>query len=349
MNFKFVDKDQLRKKVTQSGHGIPDQLMVSVGDDIEDRWLVTNKKFRPLHDLLAISKDPGTVDLHNRLRKTPELQQFVLAPELAYEATVLSNQLSTDFDAVQRLMPKVMPPYHNICVELPITAQVQARRLAVEPGQLQLRRVGAHIKTVAGADKTLMFGFVPYYEFTNGSVCASPIDLYYTQNNDVLPVCHPIKMLNFDMLWNATYSPWVWKRCAQLGQAPETAIAALQSDAFVAASNEAMEEVPVLFFAWLALINSKSGITPAKVHARVAPSHLGKRQRFKRGRSEYTVLCLSDMEIADSAGVVSPKPQVSAHRVRGHFKARKRGVFWWRPHVRGVGELREREAYVVQS
>jgi hypothetical protein len=27
--------------------------------------------------------------------------------------------------------------------------------------------------------------------------------------------------------------------------------------------------------------------------------------------------------------------ELRAHFVRGHFKARKSGVFWWSPHARG--------------
>jgi hypothetical protein len=38
-----------------------------------------------------------------------------------------------------------------------------------------------------------------------------------------------------------------------------------------------------------------------------------------------------------------------AHIVRGHFKIRKGGVFWWSPHVRGDGRIGDREAYRVSA
>lgn len=39
---------------------------------------------------------------------------------------------------------------------------------------------------------------------------------------------------------------------------------------------------------------------------------------------------------------------VQAHLVRGHFKRRKTGVFWWKPHIAGSGELKKRDAYIVK-
>lgn len=36
-----------------------------------------------------------------------------------------------------------------------------------------------------------------------------------------------------------------------------------------------------------------------------------------------------------------------AHMVRGHFKRRETGTYWWGHHVRGTGEVQKREAYVV--
>lgn len=38
----------------------------------------------------------------------------------------------------------------------------------------------------------------------------------------------------------------------------------------------------------------------------------------------------------------------TAHLVRGHFKRRKTGTFWWKPHIAGSGELKKRDAYIVK-
>jgi len=40
---------------------------------------------------------------------------------------------------------------------------------------------------------------------------------------------------------------------------------------------------------------------------------------------------------------------MAAHYVRGHFKQRKSGVYWWSPFVRGSGEPRKRAAYAVKE
>lgn len=68
--------------------------------------------------------------------------------------------------------------------------------------------------------------------------------------------------------------------------------------------------------------------------------------RAKRGKpplSNYTYI-RSNMTPSASTGTGGTK---AAHLVRGHFKRRKTGVYWWKPHVAGSGELKERKAYIV--
>jgi hypothetical protein len=38
-----------------------------------------------------------------------------------------------------------------------------------------------------------------------------------------------------------------------------------------------------------------------------------------------------------------------AHLVRGHFKVRRTGLFWWSPHVRGKGEAPVGQTYIVKA
>ena len=43
------------------------------------------------------------------------------------------------------------------------------------------------------------------------------------------------------------------------------------------------------------------------------------------------------------------RQQAEMHLVRGHFKVRKSGVYWWSPHPRGAGTLRRRKTYEVHA
>lgn len=353
MKYEFFDREQLRQEGLAHAQ-IPEIFKRSVGEHHAERWVCTSPKFRPLRDMLALSREDNTVKFFDRLKRDAGVQQFILAPELAYEATKLARQVSEDPELVKRLMPKVMTPYPSVCVELPVTDQVRAIRASVLPGQLEVQRVGAYITTTDGGDAGLTYTFIPYYEFTNGCVCASPVVVMHNSNNSdydsgEMPIGLAMKMLNYDMVWIATFHPHDWSTLSGRNIPVDRVWKTFSSADFKGAAAETVDEVPVLFFAWLVLVNSKSGITPTKVAGKLPPPRLGKRQQRERERSAYTVLCLSDLEQADPTGLVSSRAAASAHRVRGHFKARKRGVFWWRPHVRGVGDIIERGAYKVQS
>lgn len=101
----------------------------------------------------------------------------------------------------------------------------------------------------------------------------------------------------------------------------------------------------------LILLNSRNGVT-TRTHA---PDLKLQRARVKRGQpelityNEVTIkLGQGDARAADRHGV-SPE-QVRRHLVRGHFKVRKTGVYWWRNHIRGSetqGEMRHTQYKVT--
>ena len=68
--------------------------------------------------------------------------------------------------------------------------------------------------------------------------------------------------------------------------------------------------------------------------------------RAKRGKAPlftYVRLTPNIGMTRDSNG----RETAEAHMVRGHFKRRETGTYWWGHHVRGTGEVQKREAYVV--
>jgi hypothetical protein len=111
--------------------------------------------------------------------------------------------------------------------------------------------------------------------------------------------------------------------------------------------DESIEEVSPLLFAWETLINCKSGITRTKVTPKPASRLLGRRKKIM-ANTEYTVISLTAVETV-SNGQSSQRADVEAHLVRGHFKRRSSGVYWWNPFIRGTGELKERKAYILEG
>lgn len=107
-----------------------------------------------------------------------------------------------------------------------------------------------------------------------------------------------------------------------------------------AARNDWMGE-PLYWIAAIALMNSRNAAT-------TVTSDLDRlnRARHKRGQPEllsHTICRIAPrlkQRIARDRGVEEDERVIRSHFVRGHFKTRKSGVFWWSPffrHGSGVG------------
>ena len=358
-NFFILDKDKEQKKLSAiyKEKGRFEELKklyeTPSGDNVNKRWLVTNKEFKPLRDLLKQSKDLVTREFYERtFANKLDIQQFVMSPEIAFEVQKLSKAMFGDrTQDISKLIPKVMTPYPNICVEMPLTEEVKSMRNPVmNEGVGPVRRIGAFVRTIKDEEtEDLIFTFTPYHEFETGFVCSSYVLLVHN-NNKILPGFLPFKFYGCEeLVWNAVIEPSVLICGEKNNKSVESIYEELceKTNAFHLMVTEAAEDIATLFIAWLVILNSKSGVAKTDVKARIPNAKLGKRERARRGRSAYTVLSLNDLETTDSEGIVTKKNIVGAHRVRGHFKAKKWGVYWWRPHVRGVGELKEREGYKI--
>jgi len=105
---------------------------------------------------------------------------------------------------------------------------------------------------------------------------------------------------------------------------------------------------PCFVRAFLILLNTKNGV----VSSREDLSRLN-RARKKSGKKELREFQITRLNLsqhaARAAGQRRATPaEVRQHYVRGHFKVRKSGVFWWSPFVRGNSlDAAPREHYVV--
>jgi hypothetical protein len=96
-----------------------------------------------------------------------------------------------------------------------------------------------------------------------------------------------------------------------------------------------IEGEPPMIETVIGMMNSRNALD----HRGVDLSALNK-QRAKRGRPLFlpyrtTHLRLSQAQTrAFRAGLLS-REQAGQHTVRGHFKVRKHGIYWWSPFYRG--------------
>lgn len=323
----------------------------STGGPHGKRHLVSNKEFKPLKDLLKLSDCPVTKQFYEDTFSYHHVEHFVMSPQMSVEVEKLKTQLINKKEDLLRLLPMAMPPYPRVCVEMPITDEIKKlRNNVLDEGTHGIYRVGAYIEAIKISEDKYGFSFSPYYEFETGFVSSSYVLLTHFDNQE-MPNCLPVNFPELDITWNALFVP-AFRKIEENGMSEEQRMQTLLAnrDLFRSMVSEAAEEIPNLFIAWLVLLNSKSGVTKTKVREIYPNPNLGKRERNRRSRSAYTVVSLTDTENVDAdSGVVTEKHVVSAHRVRGHFKAKKWGVFWWRPHVRGVGEVKDRDGYKLTA
>lgn len=74
--------------------------------------------------------------------------------------------------------------------------------------------------------------------------------------------------------------------------------------------------------------------------------------RAKRGKgplTDYTYVRLAGSQATGRTGANATGTSKRLHSVRGHFKRRRTGTYWWAPHFAGSGDAAPRKAYIVKK
>lgn len=111
------------------------------------------------------------------------------------------------------------------------------------------------------------------------------------------------------------------------------------ADAITQGALDEIQGAPYFVMAAVALMNSRNLVETAPEKAPDELARLNAKRR-KRGApplySFSTVkISLSKIERARGRRPAAQSQDIRAHLVRGHFKVRKSGIFWWSPHLRG--------------
>ena len=138
--------------------------------------------------------------------------------------------------------------------------------------------------------------------------------------------------------------------CAQEAIRSERTINAFFNDVVRTSWESDIEGEPPFAETIIAMMNSRNAVE----HRPVDLSGLNK-ARAKRGRSLFLPYKTTHLQLSQAqtrafrAGLLS-REEAGQHRVRGHFKIRKTGIYWWHPFFRGdAAKPVQREQYKVKA
>jgi len=275
-----------------------------------------------------------------------KVQTFVLSSEVALAAETLVR--SPTFKPTP--LDELHMPYEHTAIEYPLTPAIQKlRKNGIVDGIIPVTRVGAYIREINNNVLTCL----PYWEYIDGSVQHSLFMFMFGLSHE------QGAQLQFARADGQDSIPANFMPCVSLIKAAQ--IAKLTPERFATLTTndpqvqqhimEAATEIPTLLFASYMLLNCRSGVGQTRVAALVPPKglKLGGKKKKAYTASAYTLLHLQEVEVVTAGGHVSQRADVAAHYVRGHFKQRKSGLYWWGAFVRGTGTPRKRAAYIVED
>jgi hypothetical protein len=285
-------------------------------------------------------------DFKNNAPKN-EVQTFVLSPEVALSAEMLVRSKSFKMPSLAELHM----PYPHTVIEYPLTKDIRKlRHNGTINGIVEITRVGAYIREISEG----VFTCLPYWEFIDGRIQHSFFTFLFGMG--AVGALKVSLSPNVNAPGAAVYANILpctsfLKAAIKAGVTPDRLQHILQAPETGQHIREAASEIPCLMFASYLLLSCKSGVGRTKVPARVPLKgmKLGGKKQKAYSASSYTLLHLEEIETVAFDGSISRRSDISAHYVRGHFKQRRSGVYWWNSFVRGNGEPRKREAYLVKD
>ncbi len=254
-------------------------------------------------------------------------------------------------------------PYSSVFVELPLTDEVKALREPFTRSDSTIRpitRIGAYITEMRYADGGgAALTFWPCWQFGEGVEVPLEASFWMFLLNppeSLLQMGVPTAQVYVtdDVAVPATIvpSPTFTAELEKSSVPPHRYQEVVHSTLtkFPETVSEASVEISPLLFAWHTVLNARTGVDSTRVPP-VNLTTLGRRRRRtekkKTGgvtrRSAYTVISIGEVEQVGDYGHVETRKDISAHYVRGHFKQRRSGLYWWNPHIRGRGPVKERK------
>lgn len=288
----------------------------------------------------------GGVDF-NDVAPKGKTQIFVMSPETSLAAEKLARSPTFKFPPIE----DVHLPYQHTAIEITLTEEVKALRNDGLNGTDSIARIGAYLKCSDIEPRAVLC--TPFWEYETGQAQVSAFTFIY---GGVMPDSSTILLNTKNTTEGAIKigiipNLGIIKGMQRNNVPPEHLAEIMKKPQTTRHIQESAVEIPLFMFACSMLLTCKSGVTKTEVKPRTPNiPKLGAYKRKKLTSSGYTVMHITAMETVDSDnGDIATRKDIAAHYVRGHFKQRKRGVYWWNPFVRGTGEPRSRAGYFVEE
>jgi hypothetical protein len=272
---------------------------------------------------------------------------FVLSPEVALAAEKLVRSKVFKMPDITQLKF----PYPFMAIEIPFTDEIRKLRAGVAEGMFPIERVGIYI---ASNHEHGWINCSTYWGYENPAFIEPPL-YSFSLGVDDLPA-PSVGVATPQNPQDAVYFKMLPSLCIvdafQRHKVPPDRLDGIFTNPTAGvAIRESVTELPLLLFACTLMLNCKTGVKRTTVAAQTPPAgqKLGEKKKKQYTARRYTVLHLEEIETVGIDGTISRRTDVAAHYVRGHFKQRHSGIYWWNPFVRGKGTPRKREAYVVKT
>lgn len=324
----------------------------------------------------------GTKKHHNSLLRSgvaefgalvrDKAERFVLSDETAncVQDMTTASLKRLEKNTFLKYRDIIRPPYQNTWVEMPLTPYVREQRTkttgsctrqVTDIGMFISDKLNDRVFTLTAAWRFDDGKFDMAYYTTIVQLEDEYMDYSSFEMNQMVrlhttsaEVDHHMKAEDLDeTLRRMTWVPNPFA-IMNLGKTPEEMVANFRlNEARVYEQGgdlfrEAVEENENLFGAWMLMLNARSGVARKATSfdvTRPGISFGNKKKPARVRRNPFTVISMTDYEYPDG----TPRESFvhrAKHLVRGHFKQRKTGMFWWNPYMRGHGDYTPREAYI---
>lgn len=280
----------------------------------------------PLTDL----PQPYLTELILLKRAVAEAEHFVVDPSLAHAADSLSRE------DVIRVYPFVKPPHERMWIEVAHADRLKFNAKPVPDGLIKPKRVGLLIEAAADLGKGLydltLVWDVPEQPRINACALSAVADFSGGKAGEEWIDKVHLKLADKPLL------PFIFTT-GRYSRASVETIAKhderLCAEMLEKASGDWSGE-PWFWSSVLALLNAKGGAQAVAGEDRTRLNV----QRVKSGKLPLAPFHVLRINVGKSAPNIAAhghgdREGPRAHMVRGHFKVRSGGMFWWGPHVRG--------------
>lgn len=317
------------------------------------------KNFKPMIDSVRPQINVGQI-LRFSPGVTASVESFLLSPEIADEADKLLMQAiggrhgGIDDEKIDRLHELAKLPHPTMLVEWPITENMWASDHSVANGVKKVPEQVTHVGVLFHKDDPNLTAFeaTTLVRMSDGfcDLSLGGLIIDTIENIDKLPTKPQYRRFGkFGVITCVSFLLSNFFDCLADPRQQEDQFEKVKKRLTMEQMLASIHEAMYVLLGVLPILNSKSGATQTVIPAVKPPASFGARKKKELSRSKYTVISLTDYEEVDGNGIITPRKLAAAHKVRGHFKRKKNGIFWWRPHIRGQGELQQREAYLVQA